>query len=37
MYAKPSKNSPAAVRKARWEAEQKAKHQKVLDSVKPKG
>lgn len=36
MFVKPSKNTPAAIRKARWEAEQAAKHQQVLNSVKPK-
>lgn len=33
-YVPPSKNTPSALRKARFEAEQKAKHQAVLASVK---
>jgi hypothetical protein len=41
MYVKPSKNSPAAIRKAKWEAEAKARreagYQLFLASVKPKG
>lgn len=38
MYVKPSNTSPAALRKARWEAEQKARNEAaqkaVLESLK---
>lgn len=41
MFVKPSNTNPAALRKARWEAEQKARneeaHRKVLDSLGKKG
>lgn len=41
MYAKPSNTSPSALRKARWEAEQKARNEAaqkaVLDSLNKKG
>lgn len=33
MYSKPSKNSPAAIRKARWEAEQKARNEAAQKAV----
>jgi hypothetical protein len=33
MYVKPSKSSPAAIRKANWEAAQKRKNEQALASV----
>lgn len=33
MYVKPSKNSPAAIRKQRWEAEQKARNEAAQRAV----
>jgi hypothetical protein len=33
MFVKPSKNSPAAIRKANWEAEQKRKNELALKTV----
>jgi hypothetical protein len=33
MYVKPSKSSPAAIRKAKWEAEQKVKNAEAFAKV----